>query len=75
MELDKDVQLDAIEVDGLEVGVSFKEKLLGNPGSSKSNSSFIEFNLHEQDVKMGVEDDMPTIIFFSKELKGSWPVR
>ena len=44
MELDRDVQMEAIEVDGLEVRVSFKEKLLGNPGSSKSSSSFIEFD-------------------------------
>ena len=43
---------------------------MGNPGSSKSSSSFIEFDLHKQDVKMGVEDDMPTIIF-SEKVKGT----
>ena len=63
-----DVHMGGVESGNeFEVGISFKDKLLGSKGNSKSRLSSIDLDLQEQDVKMGVEDDMPTINFSNRE--------
>ena len=53
----------------LEEGVSFKDKLMRNKGSHKPAQLVVEIEFQDQDVKIGTENDMPTIRF-SDRVKG-----
>ena len=63
-------QTEAMDVSQtLEDGVSFRDKLISKRDSHMPSQSAVEIEFQDQDVKIGTENDMPTIKF-SERVKG-----
>ena len=70
VDADNDIHIETMDLgQDSEERVSFRDKLMGNTGSSKPTPTFVEFEFQEQDVKMGMDNDIPTINF-SERVKG-----
>ena len=67
MDTDNDIHMETMELgQASEERVSFRDKLMGNKGSSKPTPTFVEFEFQERDVKMGMDNDIPKINFFER---------